>query len=303
MKKKDQAKEYLLVLQRYRSVITFLACTVTLVATLYALGSYLIEYTLNHWKIIDIFRYFTTLSNMVTALAASFIIPYAISGFRQKHFSYPKWVSMLHFSGTTCTTFVGLFSVLLIGPYNSEFAFGGSNFYLHVVCPLMVLVSFLFVESHYHFSKKDFLLCMLPFFIYSILYLVNVAILGVWDDMYLLNTLVPAYISLPAVYIVYLALSHLLKKLSLYFSKRQQRRMFSPWGDHAEPWDIKVDVYGMGIDKANHKNDDDELGIPVGILEALGEKYSIDSEELIKVYCRGLLEGLKDISRKKESKS
>lgn len=300
MKKKVKAKEYLLVLQRYRSVITLIACIITLVVTLYAIGNDLIRYTLTQRKIIHLFRYFTTLSNMMTALGASFIIPYAISGFRTRHFSYPKWVSMLHFAGASCTTYVSLFTVFFIGPYNREFAFGGSNFYLHVVCPLMVLISFLFVESHYSFSKKDLLICMMPFFIYSILYLVNVVFLHTWDDLYMLNTLVPAYFSLPAMYITYYGLSLLLKKLSLYISEIQRRAMFSPWGDHTEPWNIKADVYGMGIDKANIRYDDDELSIPIGIMEALGKKYSIDPQDLLKVYCKGLLEGLKDTSRNKE---
>ncbi len=298
MKKKEKAKEYLLVLQRYRSVITLIACTVTLAVTLYAIGMALVDYVTDHRDIIDLFKYFTTLSNMLTALAASFIIPYAINGFRSKHFSYPKWVSMMHFAGTSCTTFVSFFTVFFIGPYNREFAFGGSNFYLHVICPLMVLISFIFVESHYRYTTKEFLICMLPFFIYSIIYLINVVFIGRWKDLYLLNTLLPFYISLPLVYIAYFGISYLIKTLSLYVSKLQQKKMFSPWEDDADPLNIKIDVYGMGIDKAVHIKDDDELNVPIGILEALGKKYSIDLKELIKIYTKGLLEGLRDNSRR-----
>lgn len=50
--------------------------------------------------------------------------------------------------------------------------------------------------------------------------------------------------------------------------------------------------------KAMHIKDDDELNVPIGILEALGKKYSIDLKELIKIYTKGLLEGLRDNSRR-----
>ena len=301
MKKKVVAKEYLLLLQRYRSVITLIACVVTFVATLYALGLDLVHYTREGIKIIDLFKYFTTLSNMLTALAASFIIPYAINGYRSRHFSYPKWVSMLHFAGTTCTTLVSLFTILFISSYNWEFAFGGSNFYLHVICPLMILISFIFVESHYVYSEKEFLICLLPFFLYSILYLVNVVVIGRWNDLYMLNTFVPFYVSLPGMYLAYFGIAHLIKWISLYVSKLQQERMFSPWPADTDPLNIKIDVYGMGIDKGTNSRDDDELNIPIGILEALGEKFSIDPKELIKIYSKGLLEGLRSSSGTEEN--
>lgn len=300
MKKKVVAKEYMLLLQRYRSIITLIACIITFVATLYALGWQLVRYTREGLKVIDVFKYFTTISNMMTALAASFIIPYAVNGYRSRHFSYPKWVSMLHFTGTTCVTLVSLFTALFISSYNREFAFGGSNFYLHVVCPLMVLISFIFVESHYEYSEKEFLICLLPFFIYSIAYVVNVVFIGRWNDLYMLNTIVPFYVSLPAMYIAYLTIAHLIKWISLKVSDLQQAKMFSPWPEGTDPLNIKIDVYGMGIDKGKNSRDDDELNIPIGILEALSKKFSIDMKELMKIYSKGLLEGLRSVPETEE---
>ena len=294
MKKKVVAKEYLLVLQRYRSIITFVACSITLVVALYAIGLTLVNYAIDGIKIINLFKYFTTLSNMLTALAAAFIIPYAINGYRFKHFSYPKWVSMMHFAGTASTSFVSFFTVVFIAPYNREFAFGGSNFYLHVICPLMILISYFFVESHYRYTTKEFLICMTPFIAYSLVYLVNVVFIGSWEDLYLLNTLVPFYFSMPIAYIAFFAISHLIKWISLTVSKLQQVRMFSPWPVGTDPLNIKFDVYGMGLDRGTHMKGDDELNVPIGVLNAVGKHFEIRTEELIKIYCKGLLEGLKN---------
>ena len=298
MKKKVVAKEYLLVLQRYRSIITFVACSITLVVALYAIGLALVNYAMGGIKIINLFKYFTTLSNMLTALAAAFIIPYAINGYRFKHFSYPKWVSMMHFAGTASTSFVSFFTVVFIAPYNREFAFGGSNFYLHVICPLMILISYFFVESHYRYTTKEFLICMTPFIAYSLVYLVNVVFIGSWEDLYLLNTLVPFYFSMPIAYIAFFAISHLIKWISLTVSKLQQVRMFSPWPVGTDPLNIKFDVYGMGLDRGTHMKGDDELNVPIGVLNAVGKHFEIRTEELIKIYCKGLLEGLKNSERR-----
>ena len=298
MKKKVVAKEYLLVLQRYRSIITFVACSITLVVALYAIGLALVNYAMDGIKIINLFKYFTTLSNMLTALAAAFIIPYAINGYRFKHFSYPKWVSMMHFAGTASTSFVSFFTVVFIAPYNREFAFGGSNFYLHVICPLMILISYFFVESHYRYTAKEFLICMTPFIAYSLVYLVNVVFIGSWEDLYLLNTLVPFYFSMPIAYIAFFAISHLIKWISLTVSKLQQARMFSPWPVGTDPLNIKFDVYGMGLDRGTHMKGDDELNVPIGVLNAVGKHFEIRTEELIKIYCKCLLEGLKNSERR-----
>ena len=298
MKKKVVAKEYLLVLQRYRSIITFVACSITLVVALYAIGLALVNYAIDGIKIINLFKYFTTLSNMLTALAAAFIIPYAINGYRFKHFSYPKWVSMMHFAGTASTSFVSFFTVVFIAPYNREFAFGGSNFYLHVICPLMILISYFFVESHYRYTTKEFLICMTPFIAYSLVYLVNVVFIDSWEDLYLLNTLVPFYFSMPIAYIAFFAISHLIKWISLTVSKLQQARMFSPWPVGTDPLNIKIDVYGMGLDRGTHMKGDDELNVPIGVLNAVGKHFEIRTEELFKIYCKGLLEGLKNSKKR-----
>ena len=122
-----------------------------------------------------LFRFFTTLSNILTALASGFIIPYAVNGIRKQRFSYPKWMSMMHCSGTICTTLTFVFAMAFILPFNRESAIGGYNFYLHVICPLAVLISFFMVEINKKFTYKDMFICVFPAFIYTVVYLVMVA--------------------------------------------------------------------------------------------------------------------------------
>ena len=224
-----KAKEYLIELHRYRSVVTLIACIVTLVVSLSAIGYDLVNYTIKGKEISDLFRYFTVLANILTAAASSFIIPYAINGIRKQYFTYPKWLSMFHYSGTLCATFILMFVFFFIAPLDKYFAFGGSNFYLHIICPIMVLISYLFVESNYVYSNKDYLICLQSFILYSIVYLFNVVILtedrGGWEDLYKFNTFTPFYISILLVLLLTCSLGFLIRKLSARLNATRQKNM------------------------------------------------------------------------------
>ena len=74
--------------------------------------------------------------------------------------------------------------------------------------------------------------------------------------------------------------------------------MFSPWPVGTDPLNIKIDVYGMGLDRGTHMKGDDELNVPIGVLNAVGKHFEIRTEELIKIYCKGLLEGLKNSKKR-----
>ena len=291
-------KEYLLALHRYRSVTTLIACTITLVVCLFAIGQDLVNYTQRGWQISDLFRYFTIQSNLITAAASGFIIPFAINGIRKRYFTYPKWLAMLHYSGTVCTTFVFVFVILFMGPYNREFAYGGANFYLHVICPITIIVSYLFVESDYSYTPKDYLICSLPFVLYSILYIYNVLILtesnGGWDDFYKFNTFVPFYVSLPLVLILSSLIGLLLRRLSLRLNKYRKKEMLRVWDEDVDPLEIKIDIYGLGRYNGLSQTSDNDLIIPYGLLQYLAEKYSIDTNQMIRIFTKGLLDGMKE---------
>ena len=86
---KKKKREYLIEIQKWRSVIALMSCIITYVLSIFAIVASLIMYTRENWNLSDFFRYFTTLSNMVTGISAGFIIPFAINGIRKKRFVYP----------------------------------------------------------------------------------------------------------------------------------------------------------------------------------------------------------------------
>ncbi|MBQ1391672.1 MAG: hypothetical protein IIY82_07970 [Firmicutes bacterium] len=293
-------RQYFISIQKWRSLIALIACIVTLLFSLIAIGSSLVKYARNGWAIADLFRYFTTLANMITALAASFLIPFAINGIRKKRFVTPKWLSMLHYTGTVSTTLILVFALVFILPFDPEFAIGGSNFFLHIVCPIAVLISYELVESKHVYSRKDLLVCLLPIFCYSLVYLVMVVLIGEerggWEDLYMLNTFVPAYVSLPLVWLLALAIALGIRFVANRLNRRRQNQLTAAWKADAEPVEINIEIYGLGRFYGLH-GDRNDLSVPLDILESLAGNYAMPLDNLIKVYMKGLLDGIKDRDR------
>lgn len=292
--KKQSSRQYLINIQKHRSVISLVACTVTLICSLAALGAELVLYGINDWKISYFFAYFTTISNILTALAGSFIMPYAITGIRRKRFVLPKWLSMFHYSGVICITLVFIFMLFIILPYDKDFALGGPNFFLHVICPIAIIVSYFMVESHYDYSKKEVLKCMIPFFIYSIVYVVMVSIgpeNGGWKDLYKLNTYVSFAVSVPVGYISVFVIALLIKKLADLLYIKRENELISSWRKDADPVEVKIEVYGLGRYYGLH-GDKNSLSVPFDILESLSKHYNIEVADLYSAYAKGLYHGI-----------
>ena len=76
------------------------------------------------------------------ALATTMIIPFAIEGIQKKRLTYPKWAQRIHYAGVINTTLTMVFVLFVISWYDPLLAFGEENFFLHIVCPLLVLISF-----------------------------------------------------------------------------------------------------------------------------------------------------------------
>ena len=84
-----KSRQYLIDIQKWRSLAALAACVVTLVFSVIAINKGMVEYVQRGTSVSNLFRFFTTLSNMMTALAASFITPFAVNGIRKKRFVMP----------------------------------------------------------------------------------------------------------------------------------------------------------------------------------------------------------------------
>ncbi|MBQ6430691.1 MAG: hypothetical protein IJJ99_02265 [Oscillospiraceae bacterium] len=135
------------------------------------------------------FRYFTVDSNILAALTCLLMIPYNIKSLVRGEDAIPKWALTLKMIGTVAValTFavVMLYFLPLVG-----FGAGlisGANLFLHLLCPLLAMISFCLFERGLFVTKTRLLLGIVPSVIYGTVYLINVIFLQRWEDFYYFN--------------------------------------------------------------------------------------------------------------------
>ena len=292
MKKSTKKRVHLVNLLRWRSTVAFVACLVTILFSLGGVGYSFVSVTLKEVR--EMFKWFTIDSNILTALAATMIVPYAVEGMSRKRLTYPKWLQRIHYAGTICLTLTMVFAVLFISWFDPVIAFGGANFFLHIICPLMILVSFFMVESGYKLDRKDNLLAIIPVAAYGGLYYYNVILTGNWDDHYHLNEYIPFFVSTLLMLVLVYLIGWGIRSLYNRLLSRREKVMKQIWDDdELDPVSIKIEIYSLGV-HAGSNEEKDSVSIPFDILEEVSDRFDIKLEELSKAYMRGALDGLKE---------
>ena len=134
-------------------------------------------------KFWESFRYFTTLSNLFCAFTALILLLSELFG------AMPPWAVALKYMGTVVVTvtFLTVFLFLLPASKSKEGLLSNdTEIIMHVVTPLLAIVSFLCFENH-GLSPWVIPLGVLPVLLYGWLYLQRVVLSGTWPDFYGFN--------------------------------------------------------------------------------------------------------------------
>ena len=294
----ESSRGYIIALSRWRSRLALLASLITVSFSLYAIAGGIITYAETGREPASLFHFFTINSSFLTAFSAGLIIPFAVEGIRQKHFSYPKWVAMFHYCGMVCTTLTMVFSVGFMSWVDPNAAFGGYNLYLHIVCPIMVIVSFFLVESGFHYTLRDACGAAIPSLLYEVVYAYEVAIVGQenggWEDMYHMMEVVPIVVSLLVISALALGISLLIRWLYNKLARiRQQRMVAGLWPKDVDPVEINIELFGLGRYMGKHA-DAKFIELPLDLIDMIAARYNLKTEELIRPYIRGFLDSLND---------
>lgn len=134
------------------------------------------------------FRFFTNDSNIFAALTALAVVPFNIRSIRSGKDEIPEWVLTLKMVGTAAVTLTMAVVIVFLGPTQGYVRmFSGVCLELHLICPLLAIISFCFFERGMRITKKRLLWTLVPTFIYGTVYLVNVVFTKVWPDFYGFN--------------------------------------------------------------------------------------------------------------------
>ncbi len=291
--KNTSIREHLTVLLRRRSVIALCCVILTMILAFYSIVEGVnITNNVAHENGFMSFIYFTMISNVFAALSAAFVFPFAVEGIRQKRFILPKWAALIHFTATTSIAVTMIVVLAFISWTSPHDAFGGHNFVTHIVCPLLIIVSFFQIESGHLFTWKDRLFGIVLCSTYMIVYYIEVALIGEanggWPDIYRLQEYVSPAFAIPASLLFFFGVSTAVAFLSNRLTKKRNKKMFLLWKDDLDPVEVRIEAYGMGRMAAQY-GEENNLQIPYDILISLAKRYDTDPEDLMRAFAKGLI--------------
>lgn len=128
-----------------------------------------------------ILRYFTVQSNLFCAAASLAVAAARLLGGPSEALLTVKFVATAAVAVTMLTVLV------FLGPqYGYKMMFSGPDLWLHLVCPLLALVTF-FGWDRPELSRTAALLGVIPVLAYGLLYLHRVVRVRRWEDFYGFN--------------------------------------------------------------------------------------------------------------------
>ena len=241
------------------------------------------------------FCMFTVNSNILAALSAFLVIPYAIDGIRKKDYILPGWVVTFMFMGATAVTLTFLVSLFVLSPVKGfVLIFTGSRFFLHGVCPILHILTFcVFVTSH-KITLKQSLTALIPVGIYAIVYFVMVVVVptekGGWDDFYGFATRMPLWISVTVILPLTFGLATSVRLWHNFSFSRRRKNEAQIFLDYFDGKTAEEIIFEMGKARAKVQPTGDVV-VPVAVIQKI--VYFTDStlstNEAYKIYLDGYL--------------
>ena len=223
-------------------------------------------------------RMFTTISNIIAALAAAICIPFQIDGLRRNKYLLPKWIVEVMYVGSTGSILTFTIALALIGPTAGfQYAmFANSNIFMHTLNPIFIFMLFTIAISDGRIKFFHSLFAIIPIFIYSLMYFILAFVTKVWRDHYHLAD----YMPWPVAFILIMSVGYLISLLLLFLHNLNNKHVMKGIETYyKESDDYKFNKIGDAIahlaeveSKFYHQGDD--IYIPVDIIKMLSERYN-----------------------------
>ena len=122
------------------------------------------------------FKYFTVDSNVFAGLVSLVYLIFLCFLAKGKIKALPKWLNYLKFAATTGVTLTMMVTVFFLAPRTTTTYFAyfmNSNLFMHLITPLLCIISFAFFEPA-KLSFAESLLGICPMILYAIYYIPNI---------------------------------------------------------------------------------------------------------------------------------
>lgn len=244
----------------------------------------------------NVFRYFTTISNIFAAYDAILTVPYALEGIFKQRYNVSKQITRLLFCGTICVTITMILALGLLWPINGNDAVTGYNFWCHIVCPIMVVVLFILVSSEKPISIGDCFSAAIPFMVYAIIYTIMVVVVGEenggWPDLYGIKSMMPIWLAIIISPCVVFLIAFGFRAIHNFAAKRRWKKLVEEIIQRYKPedgTDIRFMIYEMG-ELMGAYDGQYEMVIPIQLINILAEHYTeYQLEEMVNIFVKGAL--------------
>lgn len=141
----------------------------------------------------DSLKFFTSLSNILVALASFVMLIFNIKNLSKGTNYYPAWATTFKYLatvGVAVTFFTVAFFLAPAGPISGKSFlsfYTANSFFLHFLTPVLAIISFVLFEKMDNFKFSETLWGLLPVVLYAIVYVIMVVIVGSeggWPDFY-----------------------------------------------------------------------------------------------------------------------
>ena len=294
-------------INKMRFISGIVICSLVIVVTFVALTFNLVDFydKENPEPGIGTLRMFTTISNIIAAIAASMCLPFQIDGLRRDRYRLPSWIVMVMYVGAVGAFLTFFVAATLITAYQGfvKTMFDKSNLYMHTINPLLITFLFVLVVSDTKIKFSYSFFSVIPVVTYMIVYFIMVFIVKAWKDHYYTDKFIPWPVSLLLIVTISFGICQLLRILHNLTNKyvtKNIERYYKESPDFDFPKITGAIAHLATIEsKFYYKGDD--VYIPVDIIQLLSDRYgarSIPVDILYDIYLENYLSNIGVSSKK-----
>lgn len=237
----------------------------------------------------DNLRYFTYDSNIFVGLIAILCIPFQIDGLRYENYHLPRWLVNILYIATCSVTITFLLVTILILPYLGFYKTYviNASYFPHFFTPILAMITFIFINDDHEIKKNVIYYSLIPLFIYASIYLNEAFNSKNWLDHYHLNSIVPLYVTLPFIIVVYLLIAIVLRKLHNIRHKISKKEIVDYYHNSEEVAFLTIEEAIENLAKRNKRLDKGgDVMVPRRIILMIKDKYKSDKniDELCNIY-------------------
>lgn len=147
---------------------------------------------------ISAFRFFTNLSNAFAGIVSLVVLIFELRNLYRSEAMLPHWLILLKFFATSTVALTFLTVMFYLGPvYGYKRELSGTSFYMHLLGPVLAIVSFCFFEDFDTISVQETFVGLIPILAYYYVYFRQVLLVSErdkdgnlikgWEDFYGFN--------------------------------------------------------------------------------------------------------------------